>query len=598
MRRAVALGTAIVVAAVGGVVVTPSAATWTDAEHVRAGAAATDCTQPGTVDATAWGRMLTGTLTGADLANVAAIDGITVSNTAPATTSTASTTGAATDLGDDAWSTDLALSALSSLDVGAGIPLPFGTNTGVVTQYGRATSTGVSVGASGAVTASSGGLVSLEAPGSATPRLAELRLSTLLDGALPGLGVAADDLADVALRLGALGAIAELDSCGMLWDGAASPGDALDRDYLVDDLGLEFTSATVTDAVAAIRGSVNGLEATLDGLAGPGTSITGGALTAIRSTLNSILDFNLLGVRITLASLDTATIGIDFELDPVIAAVTGEVDDGVVRVDLGTGRVRADLAALFDAAYDSGNGLNGLAPNTSVLTPEVLAELTSRVGTLVSGVVGTSVQPLVTAALQAGTVTVDLGATLRTCALLVDVLGLKLQTRITGSIASFTGVAGAPAPVVATTVSQAAPGILNSLLSLLGLDLGTLTTALVNTVAGPLVTTLVPVVGAQLVTPLLASATTTATSAVNAIAGPVVSSLAAALSPVLAVLRTLVDVTVNARPDAAGAVGSPASAADGRFFQTALHVGVVDGAQASVAELFVANASVGPNSLR
>jgi predicted ribosomally synthesized peptide with SipW-like signal peptide len=599
--RVVALGLALLVGASGLLIATPSLASWTDVEYVRWDAAAADCTVAGSVDTTAWGRMLTGTLLGTDLDPVAAIDGITVANLDPALTSSATTSGVATDLGSDAWSTDLALSVLSGLDVGAGIPLPFGTGAGTYTQYGRATSDGLSVGASGSITSAAGGLVSLDAPGSATPRLATLQLSTLIGAALPGLGVDAADLADAELRIGTLGAIAELDSCATLWSGAA-PGADLARAYLIDDLGLALTSATVTDVASELRTSIAGLETTLDALSPAGTAITGAALTAVQNSLASILDLDLLGVDISLASLDSATIGVDVDLDPVVDLVSGQLTDGIVTIDLTSGLVQADLAALFDEAYESSGGLNGLPANTSVLTAPVLAELSSRAGVLLTEFVDLTLQPALDAALEAATVTVVLDATLRTRATVlfttINVLGLDLHTEITGTVGGFTGVVGAPAPVVATTVTESSPGILNGLLALLGINLNALTTAVVNAVAAPLVTDLVPVIGSQVVAPLLTTATATLGSTVSSLTSVTVPAFLLALDPVLTALQTLVDVTVNARPDQAGSVGEPDDPDPGRWYQCALHVGVVDAADASVAEFYLANASVGPNTLR
>lgn len=599
--RFAALGLALLVGASGLIVATPSLASWTDVEYVRTDAAAADCTAPGSVDTTAWGRMLTGTLLGTDLDPVAAIDGITVDNLAPALASSATTSGVPTDLGSDAWSTDLALSVLSGLDVGAGIPLPFDTDTGTYTQYGRATSDGLSVGASGAITTAAGGLASLDDPGAATPRLATLQLSTLIGAALPGLGVDSADLADAELRVGTVGAIAEFDSCASLWSGGA-PGADLTRDYLVQDLGLALTSAAVTDVAGELRSSIVDLETDLDALSPAGTAITGAALTAVQSTLTSILDLDLLGVDISLASLDSATVGIDFDLDPVVAAVSGELTDGVVTIDLTTGVVQADLAALFDAAYGSSGGLNGLPPNTSVLTAPVLAELSSRAGVLLTDFIDLTLQPALDAALEAATVTVVLDATLRTQATVlfttVNVLGLDLHTEITGTAGGFTGVSGAPTPVVATTVTEASPGILNALLALLGISLGSLTTAVTSAVATPLVTDLVPVIGSQVITPLLATATATTASTVSSLTSVTVPAFLVGFDPVLAALQQLVDVTVNARPDQPGSVGEPDAPDPGRWFQTAVHVGVVDGSAASVAEFYLANASVGPNALR
>jgi hypothetical protein len=599
--RFLALALAVLVAASGAVLATPSLASWTDVEYVRTDATAADCTAPDSVDTTAWGRMLTGTLLGADLDPVAGIDGITVENLDPAITSTATTSAVATDLGSDAWSADLALSVLSGLDVGAGIPLPFDTDTGAYTQYGRATSDGLSVGAAGSITTAAGGLVSLDEPGAATPRLATMSLSTLFSAALPGLGVDSADLADAELRIGTIGGIAELDSCASLWAGTA-PGADLVREYLVQDLGLAFTSATVTDAATEIRTSVAALETTLDALSPAGTAITGAALTAVQNSLASIVDLDLLGVDISLASLDSATVGVDFDLDPVVDAVSGELTDGIVTIDLTSGLVHADLAALFDEAYGSSGGLNGLPPNTAVLTTPVLAELASRAGVLLTEFVDLTLQPTLEAALQAATVTVVLDATLRTQATVlittINVLGLDLHSEIAGTVGGFTGAPGAPAPVVATTVTEASPGILNALLTLLGINLTALSTAVVNAVAAPLVTSLVPVVGSQVVTPLLATATAATASSVSLLTSVTVPAFLVALDPVLTAVRTLVDVTVNAQPDQPGSVGEPDDAQAGRWYQSALHVGVIDGAALSVAEFYLANASVGPNTLR
>jgi len=57
-----------------------------------------------------------------------------------------------------------------------------------------------------------------------------------------------------------------------------------------------------------------------------------------------------------------------------------------------------------------------------------------------------------------------------------------------------------------------------------------------------------------------------------------------------------VRLTANGQPDQPDTVGSPAVVAAGRYFQTALHVGVGPGA--SLASIYLANASVGPNALR
>lgn len=564
-----------------------SLASWRDAEWVTATARVMECGDPETIDSTAWGRVLTGSLLGRPLDPIAAIDGITVTNTDEI--SVATSDADTNDVGEDAWTTDLNLAALSLLDLGAGVTLPFGTNTGVYTQYGRATSDGVSVGASGAVT-STGGIASLEPPGSATPRLATLRLADVLDSVLPGVGMTSALLADLRVRVGAVGAIAELDSCDALWAKEA-PGSDLERDYLVADLGLDVTSTVVTDIASAIRSALNGLESTLDGLDFVTTTIPGTLTTALNSALNLPL--------VRLGQIESLGVAIDVDLDPVRALVAGPITDGVVTLDLTTGRVSLDLDALFGEAYASSDGLNGLAPNTSVLTPEVLSAATTRLGALLSDFLTTTVVPEVTTAIDDAQVTVDIAAKLDVTVSLIPGVpiqvpdALQFTTKLSGTVGGFLGTAGHAVPS-ADTVVDVVPGLgtVSGVVSaLLGDTLGTIV---------GLVTTNVRAIGSTVVTPLRAQAITAVGTAISTLTGPSgpIASLLIQLRGVFDAVNTLVDLTVNARPDAPGSVGAPASAPAGRYFVSALHVGLVDGGGAGLGALYLANASVGPNALR
>lgn len=588
MRRGLAALAGIVATTLGIAVTVPlSAASWVDTEWVAAPVAALECGDSDTVDATAWGRMLTGTLSGQSLDPVAQLAGLTVANLAPGVTSTATPSAGATDLGDDAWSSALTLSALGGVDVGAGVTLPFGTSTGTVTQYARATSSGVSVGASGAVT-TGGGVAALEAPGASTPRLATLELSTLLNSSLPGLGLTTAQLADVQVRMGSLGAIASYDSCGSLWSDSA-PGSALVREYLVDDLALDLTSSRVTDLAADIRSSLTSLESAIDGLDYATSTIPG----ALAAALTSALD---LGV-VSLGSVDSLGVSIDVDLAPVRALVAGSLTDGAVTIDLSSGRVSMDLEALFGAAYTSSTGLNGQAANTSVLTPAMLAAVSTRVGALLSTFVSTTLATAITTAISNAAVTVAIAAKLDVV-VNVPITGpatvpdaLQLNTTLSGTVGGFAGTAGHATPTSTTTVTVV-PGLgaLSSLVStLLGNTLGTIVGA---------ITTNARAIGATVVTPLADTASTAAATTITTLTGTTLPAFLTQLGGLLAVLDTLLNLTVNARPDAAGSVGAPASAPAGRYFETALHVGVVDGSAASLASLFVANASVGPNALR
>src|SRR5690606_21247197 len=112
--------------------------------------------------------------------------------------------------------------------------------------------------------------------------------------------------------------------------------------------------------------------------------------------------FNLLGGTTTLS------VAVDTDLSAVQNLVTGTLSDGAVGVDLGDGAVEVDLDALFGAAYASSTGLNGQPPNTAVLTPEVLGELSTRAGSMRVSMVNTTIAPALLAAVESTSVRVDI----------------------------------------------------------------------------------------------------------------------------------------------------------------------------------------------
>ena len=589
-RRVATLAIVVAGALTAGILVPASAASWADQEWATAPVGAVDCGEPGMVNATAWGRMLSGKVSTQALDPVAAIDGITVTNVQPATSSTATSSASVTDLGSDAWTSSLDLAAVGAVNLGAGVTLPFGTGTGVYTQYGRATSGGLSVGASGAITSNASGVASLDSPSSATPRTATVHLSTLLDAtALSTAGVSASQLADAALRVGTVGALASYDSCEPLWD-VSAPGSALTREYLVNDLALDLTSSRVTDIASAIGTSIGSLESTIYALDYVTTTIP----SALTSALNSAINLP----AVSLGTVDSVAVAIDVDLTPVQALVTGTLSDGAVSINLGTGAVTIDLEALFGAAHASSTGLNGQSPNTSVLTAPMISSIATRVLSLVNTFATTTIANALTTAINNATVTVTIGAHLN---VVVSVLGspttvanaLVLNTTLSGTVGGFTGVSGYAAPTASTTVTVA-PG------------LGGLLTPLVNTLLSSTLSSIVAAVlsnaaaiGTTVVTPLKTVATTAATTAITTLTTSTIPPLVTSLTGVFTALNTLVDLVVNGRPDVSGSVGAPVtSPATGQYFETALFLGVVNGASTSVASLYFANASVGPNALR
>ena len=154
-------------------------------------------------------------------------------------------------------------------------------------------------------------------------------------------------------------------------------------------------------------------------------------------------------------------------------------------------------------------------------------------------------------------------------------------------------MSGYAAPTASTTVTVA-PG------------LGGLLTPLVNALLSSTLSSIVAAVlsnaaaiGTTVVTPLKALATTAANTTITTLTTTTIPPLVASLTGVFTALNTLVDLVVNGQPDVSGSVGAPVtSPAVGQYFESALFLGVVNGSATSVASLYFANASVGPNSLR
>ncbi|THG32388.1 choice-of-anchor G family protein [Naasia lichenicola] len=587
-----AVGTAVV----ASLSVTSSLAAWTDREYVRAANVSTlNCASAAPVNSTSWARVMADSVLTSNLDAVAALNGITVSNIKPATSSSATGVASPTPLGSDAWSSPVDLSAVS-VPVSAGVTYPIGASTGAYTQYGRDTSAGLSVGASGAVTSGSGGAVALETPGAATPREADLALSSTLNGILPAAGTTVANLADVHLRVGAVGALASYNSCAVLWAGSSALAGNLTRNYLVNGMKLEFTSQVVKDLGTSINGQLTTLQTTLNALTGSGSSVTGSTLTGLKGAVNGLTGLvTTSGVSIIPPTLSTATVSVNYNLTPVKNLLSTTVGGGGVTANLTTGAVTADLATIFGDRYGT-SGLNGLSPNTSVLTPEVLSDVSSRLGTVLGALVGSSgtLATALTAALNAATVTVVLQGSMDLRLGLITLLGFPYTATISGTVGSFAGAGTQPTVSVAV---QAGTGLLDTVLATLGITSATLLQQVGDALVTPLINSVYPLLK-PIVATLISTAPTLAAGTVSNLGTVTVPSALVNLAPVLTILRTLVSVTVNARPDQPNPVGYPATAATGRYFVSALKVGVVNATSTPVVGLFLASASVGPNTVR
>ena len=88
------------------------------------------------------------------------------------------------------------------------------------------------------------------------------------------------------------------------------------------------------------------------------------------------------------------------------------------------------------------------------------------------------------------------------------------------------------------------------------------------------------------------------TSAITTLNTTTLAPVYAALGGVVTVIGQALEVTINAEPDVAiGSVGAPETPVAGKFFESALHVGVLDTVDGSSAlSVFLGSSAVGPNT--
>lgn len=378
---------------------------------------------------------------------------------------------------------------------------------GALSSYASTPSTTSSIAATGLITED--GAIAFDADEvPPTASTASVDVTALL--AQLGIDELTDQvLGELRLEVGALASRAEADA------------DTVATDYRVADLQLQLESQLVGDLTGELRDSIDALETplqtTLQGIAG-----TDGLL----SDILGLVDLDL---GIAQASLGQPTVAVTVaDLSAVVDTALGGQgavlvsDDESVTVNLIDGTVTVDLAQIVNPG---GTGLNGLDPNTDVLTAETIALVTDGL----ANALGKIVTPLTNAldtALDTTSVSIDIPITLRA-------LGLPIASgaiEIDGSISQI--VAGA-----ATT---------NVDLDLLGglIPIGSLVSAVTDE--------LLPAILAPLGTGLDTILSATATQASTAIGGAL-SGVLDVLSPVLdEVLAEVATITINAQPTLVG----------------------------------------------
>lgn len=583
MLSAAVAATGLVAAMLVPVVATD--ATWNDREWAQGAIGTLDCSVAEGLTSQATGRVLSGSLAGASLDPVAGLGGIVVAN--DGAVSSAQPAGS-TPLGADAYASPIALQALGGLvSAGLGLPLPLEAGVGAYSQYGQALPDGASTGASGVVTDQ--GSIDLDAVQAGTaPSMGTFQLSQL-----PGLGAALGGIADLTLGVGAVASSATVDGCEERWSG---PEAAVQRDYLVSglDLGLESPAVAALSATAdtAVGTLVTGLNTTI-GLAE--TALGSAVVAGLGPLLNGLISNPLLSLgAVTLDSVDIA-----IDATPLQTLLDAPLTDGVVSVDLSSGTVGVDIAALVGEVHESSDGLNGLPPNTSVLSSEVMTALVERVGRLLrnpatqTGLLYDLERAAAKMVLDAS-VSIEASAIIRAQLTLVTVNAVDVGVTIDATVGGLLGTPGYPTPDIDVTAALLNSGLLGLLLT----PVNALIAIILGSLEGLIVGNLLPVLGGvlqnALVTPatgLIGTLTTTLVSAVTTALG--------VLDGELDLISQLVSVTVNSQPDQPPQPAPPYPIAEGEYAVSALRIGVVDGTSAgaaSVLNVFLASSTAGPNA--
>ena len=578
----------VAVATIPGYALTNAA--WTEREFDVATVTALQCAGNTDLSSRATSRFLYGTVGGLPLDSVAGVTGIVSTNNGTTQTPVAGTPGASA--AGTGYAAPLSASAINAAVLaGTSLSLPLTWPTGIYQQYARALDTGLSNSASGAV--SNSGAIDTGAPG-LSPGVGSLSLTTL-----PGIGTALGGLATVAVEVGAVASSASLDGCSYAWTGGTPTPVQLNRQYLLSSLRVNATSPTVA-ALFTTAGSVTNLvradvtgefgtnltsgEAetaiSASGLGALSASVTTGLLSPLLNTLNGTL--GLLGVSLGVngsSPLQAASTIVSVDLAPVVTLLTSSYNDGFVTVNLATGAITVDVAALS-------GGLNSRPANTELLTDAELVQVVNRVNAILEGRIS-AIRAALTTALESATVSVDLTVALK--AGTVDVLSVRVG--YAGTLQQFVdGTATTPlvtvtGPQITVLGSGAVQTILNNagITTLLGGILGTVSSV---------TTTVLDTAQAQAFDELLGTQLDSVLTAANGLE----DAALVVLAPLLADLGTLLSLTLNAQPDKANAVGTPsASPQSDEYFVSALRVGVLNGAT-SLLNVWLATSSVGANA--
>ena len=418
------------------------------------------------------------------------------------------------DEGEEADNQALNLEALRTLGVelpNIGLPLvaPEGGagllhigNAGALNSYAHAPSYNSATAGTGAV--GENGAINLDPDNPAASGNASVDLTSLFDQ-LELDGVTDGIIDELSLDLGAIASTAESD------------GTTTSPEYVVADGKLTVSSNLVGALGTDLKNIVEGSGGTLDDAVG-----SGGAIDTIVKSVGSIANINIPGVAsVDLSNGTVAVDGTDKALEEAASTLLEEpLTDGdrIISVDLQSGDITIDLAKVVKGA--DAEDLNGLDPNTQVLTSETIDKIVKALGSAL-GTVTEKATDTVEDALNNVKLNVEIPAKVSA---LFGTVTANVTVTVDGTLGQFAG----------TTDGDPVIDVDGSLLGIISLDrlLDPLTKALVPALLEPI---------KAAVGPILTATTDELTTALDGITDPLLEGL----RPVLNALNQVVDLTVN-----------------------------------------------------
>ncbi|MCS5496863.1 IPT/TIG domain-containing protein [Cnuibacter physcomitrellae] len=433
----------------------------------------------------------------------------------------------------------LDVTALQAIELGLGVDL-FGDNSiltlGAAGQYAETSAAGSFassglLGADGAIQAGTG------APGENTT----LTLTPVLDA------VGADDLiSTLTVELGAVSAQAEA-----VRGATVTP----EGDYQIASGDVTLTSPALADLLADLDATLGDTSDTVNALAddgGPIDTTVGGLLGGVTAILDGALP-----------GLVTVDADVSSELDLDLGAALDTVSDdefvsGPVSVTLSTGTITIDLDELY--------ALNALPEDTTLLSDGAInAQITEALSDILTVQLPTALETALDDVIDSTAIDIDVTGD-------VDVLGADigdLVISVDGTVGGLLGNPGTVAPTVSLDGTE-----------ILGLDLDDVLEPITDYVVDSILPAVGDLVDAALDPVGLEDAITTiATAAVTA------------LDPLLDVLNTVVQLTVNVK-ESPGDFRDAAGTDEGSFTQRAVQAVVAPGLAGSLITLNLASATV------